>query len=237
MLLRHFGCTPVYSPVAAAKVITVGSLLQSVPTTFSGTILGSGFIEDGPVKRYEAASILLVRGELTRSRLGVGDVLLGDPGLLASRLVPSQSVKRYSLGIVAHYADREDARIARIARHGGAGVKIIDVRSPVRRVLREVAQCQNILSSSLHGLIVADAYGIPNRWIALQAAGDIGDYKFRDYFSSLDRESAPLILSGAESVSNLQRECVSSVEHVSRLQQNCETVFREFVNRMRGSTA
>jgi pyruvyltransferase len=42
-----------------------------------------------------------------------------------------------------------------------------------------------ILSSSLHGLICADAYGIPNAWIWLSEKLRGGDFKFRDYRLSI----------------------------------------------------
>lgn len=45
------------------------------------------------------------------------------------------------------------------------------------------------MSTSLHGLIVADSYGIPNAWI--KQPQDIGGngYKFDDYYSAFDREA------------------------------------------------
>lgn len=52
----------------------------------------------------------------------------------------------------------------------------------------EVCECETILSSSLHGCIVADAYNIPNLWTKFTdyRAEDNG-FKFRDYYLSTNR--------------------------------------------------
>ena len=53
-------------------------------------------------------------------------------------------------------------------------------------MVEAIASCEVVLSQSLHGLIVADALGVPNVWIA--PTGDMvgGRFKFDDYFSTLD---------------------------------------------------
>ena len=57
--------------------------------------------------------------------------------------------------------------------------------------LREIAKCETIVSSSLHGCIVSDGMGIPNHQISFSMLGlSKGDYllKYRDYYSALDME-------------------------------------------------
>jgi pyruvyltransferase len=52
----------------------------------------------------------------------------------------------------------------------------------------QIKQCRKIISSSLHGLIIAEAYGIPTEWRDW-GGGVIGDgWKFFDYYSATDRD-------------------------------------------------
>jgi pyruvyltransferase len=50
--------------------------------------------------------------------------------------------------------------------------------------INELASCDYILSSSLHGLILSDAYGIPNKWISISNNLSGREFKFKDYYST-----------------------------------------------------
>jgi pyruvyltransferase len=64
-------------------------------------------------------------------------------------------------------------------------VRIIDVASGITEFVRAVKSCEVLVSSSLHGLICADAYGVPNAWIQLSDQVIGGDFKFQDYRLSI----------------------------------------------------
>ena len=49
--------------------------------------------------------------------------------------------------------------------------------------MRELAACASIVTTSLHGLVTADSFGIPAVWTVLEPALSGGDFKFRDYES------------------------------------------------------
>ena len=52
------------------------------------------------------------------------------------------------------------------------------------QILEEIASCEYVLSSSLHGLIVSDSFGIPNQRLVVSEKL-VGDgYKFNDYYSA-----------------------------------------------------
>lgn len=127
-----------------------------------------------------------VRGRLTLGQIkgGAANVVLGDPGLLASLVLPPGVLHRqprFRFGLIPHYADRDES-IVKDLHNTLPGSRIIDVFSPVKEVVGEISRCDFILSSSLHGLIVADALGIPNQWLLL-SRGRISEYKFSDYYT------------------------------------------------------
>lgn len=147
-------------------------------------IWGSGLVAERNLV-LPKVDILAVRGPLTAKCMKIdGDVIYGDPGLLASLVMPPVP-KTGKIGIVPHYVDkanktldpfREDARFM-----------VIDVELPWERVLKEISSCAMVLSSSLHGLIVADSYGVPNMRLKFSNLINGGDFKFLDYGLSVGR--------------------------------------------------
>src|SRR5699024_6623502 len=111
------------------------------------------------------------------------DVALGDPGILAPLLVDGPVKKRYSLGVIPHYHDVSSPVIEQL-RVLGPGVRVIDVAWTPQEVAREIAACDAVISSSLHGLIFSDALGVPNAHIRLGDKLKGGLYKFHDYYSA-----------------------------------------------------
>ena len=56
----------------------------------------------------------------------------------------------------------------------------------------KIATCRHVFASSLHGLIVADAYGVPNTWLDPQSQSRL---KYLDYAASMGRTmTAPVSL-------------------------------------------
>ena len=156
------------------------------------TVWGAGFIEKPDLTRKKLLRRLDVRacrGSFTLASLKgsrfarvAENVVLADPGILAGRMIDvSGTAKRYTLGIVPHYADKGSALLANI-KVGNSTV--IDVQQEPEVFMRELSECENVISSSLHGLIAADSLNIPNTRMVL--SGDIsgGDYKFNDYYSA-----------------------------------------------------
>ena len=128
-----------------------------------------------------------LRGEKTRKRLS--DILgeniscvLADPGILSPMLV-EPCEKKYNVGIVPHRWDKEEEIFEKMLEYY-PNSKIIDVQNKPRQVLSEISSCEYIISTSLHGLIVADSYGIPNCWCEISDRVIGNGFKFHDYFSS-----------------------------------------------------
>ncbi len=209
LLLRGMGACCIHDPSPFAHLIGVGSILGRVPTSYSGTVLGSGFLEDGAPHPLPNANILGVRGELSRDRLALGrehSVVLGDPGLIAAEFVERHTQPhhdQYRIGIIPHYVDSTDRRLFILKARYRDEVRIINIRAKPDAVIREIASCSNILSSSLHGLVFSDSLSIPSRWLHLSERVLGNGYKFLDYYSAFGIDRSPATLSGSETPEEL----------------------------------
>lgn len=171
------------------KWVTPGSHLWGIGE-ISQTM---NFLQPG----VKPAQVAAVRGPLTRQRLLERDIdcpeIYCDPALLFPRFHrPDPQARKYRLGIVPHYIDQNLQVLERFASQ--EDVCILDITQASRAgderitgFIDDICACDVILSSSLHGIILADAYGIPSRWMRLSDRVFGGDFKFRDYFTSMDQ--------------------------------------------------
>ena len=155
------------------------------------SIWGTGFINytdcEGSFFKRDM-NFCAVRGELTRKavekmRKKRLDIPTADAGILAAEVLESLPSKRYDVGVIPHLCDLQDPRAANLHQEY-ENARFISVKEEPLEVIRQIAECRFILSSSLHGLIIADSMGIPNLHVEF---GDrlLGDgYKFDDYYSA-----------------------------------------------------
>jgi len=185
LLLSHFADLEVaWAPVSEASFVCVGSVLEHLPPGWSGTIIGSGKLKEGSSIDLSRAQVLALRGPLTAQCVkGVKkEFVLGDAGLLADELVPRQE-KKHALGLVPHWSDTTLELRPEFARYNP--VIIRPTEDPLE-VIRKIGECRKIVSSSLHGIIVADAFGIPRRIeMTERFAKEGGDFKFRDHCAAV----------------------------------------------------
>jgi hypothetical protein len=186
LLLDWFGdVRPRRVPAADADVIVCGSVLEHLPAGWQGIVAGAGkmYEQTDLDSRLAAATVLALRGPL--SAKGVpGDYALGDPGLLACELVAVDDVdKVYNLGIVPHWSD---TTLEHRHEFKGFSPRIIRPDGDPLEVVAEIGRCRKVVSSSLHGLIVADAFGIPRRTeVAVRLEKEGGMFKFRDHCAAV----------------------------------------------------
>jgi pyruvyltransferase len=172
--------------IATAEFVADGSLAQNLPANFVGAVWGTGLMFE--MARIEArdTTVAALRGKLTARRWPKRpDCVLGDPGLLLGLthgLAFGAGEKRWRLGIVPHFVDMEDPALAEFLKRNRCAATCIDVCSP--DMPRLVSECETVLSSSLHGLVTADALGVPNAWIYFGDRVQGGSFKFRDYVSA-----------------------------------------------------
>lgn len=199
-LLREFGCTPIYVDGAkpqrsACALISCGSILGWCHRDFSGYVLGTGLMARHEAKTLKSARFLAVRGCYTREAMDLpNDIGCADPGLLAD-IWSKRREKRYLIGLVPHQLDLgtpESIYLFReIADKTGGSCKLISSRQLPSVVAKEISSCKYIFSSSLHGIIFADALGIPRGRVKIKA--ELDDFKFQDYFSSIGDTGSQLL--------------------------------------------
>lgn len=202
-------------PLLTAAGSLIGSFFMKGPWT----VWGSGCIskETNVPKNLD---IRAVRGQLTRQHLlniGYSNIpeVYGDPGLLLPLLFPAphDQEPQYDWGIIPHYSFRfhpamhAAAISSKLTKACGIDTRSISVISPklsTAEFLKRVLSCRYIASSSLHGLIVAAAYGKPFVWIAFEgdpfegrvtspALRDL--FKYHDFFSSIGMmDMSPIVI-------------------------------------------
>lgn len=177
LLLPRYGIVPVHREPDRARLAAVGSVIQFLPEHYDGAVWGSGAIDDAE-RPLPAATVLAVRGPLTAERIGAGRVAYGDPGLLVGRHL-AQPRSDGDVVLVAHGHHRQDEGLR--AFQAKDGVRAVNVHRPAAAVVRGIASAGAVLTTSLHGLVTADAYGIPAVWTTREPALIGGDFKFRDY--------------------------------------------------------
>ena len=162
-----------------------GSILVSAKT--NSIIWGTGFMF-GNETIVKPKEILSVRGPLTRNRLlnlGINcPERYGDIGLILPFFYNPEIKKKYKLGIIPHYVDKD--KFNRIYSKNNDDVKIIDVTNSIHNVIKDILECEMTISSSLHGIIISHAYNIKCMWIKITKKIGGGFFKYRDYYGSLN---------------------------------------------------
>lgn len=185
--------------------VIVGSVLRLCNER--SIVWGAGFMDSKEVTKVDPKNLHGVRGPLSLQMLeksSVGEtenIALGDPAVLLPRLyAPRLKRIRYDIGIIPHYVDQllPVFRNTKKLRQ----VTFIDVlrRNPLE-VIDDIVSCRLILSSSLHGIILAEAYSIPAIWVLFHNHMVSGSrFKFDDYYLSTGRAVNPFNIDTADGI-------------------------------------
>lgn len=199
MICRHLYRGPIeYAKINRCDLVAQGSLLQRKKESLLSrriVVWGTGLIEPARPSRSKHTYVA-VRGQETKRCIPniPEDVTLGDPGLLTHLLINKhQTDKTHRIGLICHYKDKGHPGVARLCDRY-ADITEIDIFAPVQKILTQIMACEVIFSSAMHGLIAADALGIPNAWIQLSDRVKGGGFKFRDYYSVFGLEAIPMTL-------------------------------------------
>lgn len=164
--------------------IMTGSIISQ--SNKNSLVWGSGIIKSS--ESIQGGIFLAVRGPRTAGRLrelGFNPPsVYGDPGILLPRYYRPEAVVKYRVGVISHYVDFQD-----IKREVGAFQDVLHIdllTNDIESVIDQILQCEKIVSTSLHGVIVSHAYGIPALWWKYSNSLSGDDVKFYDYFESVN---------------------------------------------------
>lgn len=191
-----------------AELWGIGSLMHVVRQNREDlrqrpVIWGTGQLGHVPRDVVEHVDIALLRGPIGAALLGVQGTRFGDPGLLAKDVFGP--VERSDvIGLVPHHSQIETPLLAAVLQ-AVPQVHLIDPRGDCAEVCKQIAACAHVFASSLHGLIVADAYGVANTWV--HPSGQ-SHFKYYDYAASIGRTlPSPLRLESLpDALTNLATE-------------------------------
>lgn len=172
--------------------LAIGSIISRANDV--SVVWGSGAFGTEIKKNLNAkATYLAVRGPLTRNLLRIHGIdcppIYGDPALLLPKVFNPTVEKKYKIGVILRWSEgswnsvpvRDDVK------------KIYLGTDNIEGTITDILQCEQILSSSLHGVILADAYGIPSAWLSSGTPKGL-EFKFYDYFISVNKIQKPQVL-------------------------------------------
>ncbi len=215
-----------------ADLFCVGSILHKVQPIFHkkqkkrpviwGTGMRSPIAELRFTKHVEFSA---VRGPITASLLGIRDVAFGDPGLFLADLTDPAIARTDKIGLIPHHADFNERKAANSVDlfQDNTDITLIDPRTKDSvSVANQIKSCRHIYSASLHGLIVADALGVPNTWVVSKTnkIHQTAEIKFLDYFLSVRRPYVPPITFHDLSAYDLTRPTPDGLEYANGVEDS-----------------
>lgn len=181
-------------PAGDGRLFAIGSVLHFAAT--GDVVWGTGVNGKASADKYDFTrlDVRAVRGPRTRKFLvdrGVAvPEVYGDPGLLTAELFPEiaavASEKKHRVTVVPNLND--------LASYTG---DVLVPTRPLVECLTRIAQSELVVGSSLHGIIVAESFGIPARLVASPTEHA---FKYEDYYAGSGRPGFTAATSVQEAV-------------------------------------
>lgn len=216
---------------------SIGSLAHSLDRP-GLQIWGSGSLFRIRPERAKAlrdrapAAIHAVRGWLTKRelerKLGWSvPAVYGDPAILLPRFYSPEKDDRVGgrISFIPHFGQRsyfeelpEDETVT-----------TINVLDPALKVLDQISSSKCVISSSLHGVICAQAFDIPWVWIRVNDK-DLrgGEFKFEDFFTTLRREEVRTATVDLQDISTATLRSIGSMAYLPRAKFNFNALLDAF---------
>lgn len=180
----------------------IGSIIYPDKQRQKRIIWGSGLLHAYDCTNradFENQTFLAVRGPLTRKVLTQNGIecpeIYGDPALLLPRFfdyTPPPKEKRRGIGIVSAWWEHKNPAFFNFMKKAEAdGARRIKTRGygDWRDFIKEICNSEFVISSSLHGVIVAEAYKIPCVWVIFSPKQQNEDHYFKywDFYQSIGK--------------------------------------------------
>ncbi len=213
-MLGHYHLDKDKNVGATKHLYTVGSII--LMGYQDATIWGSGILETEPEgliwsrNKYRKLDVRCVRGPETKRRLAengidVSKCKFGDPGVLLPLIYkPKEYPEKREYSVILHESFRDD----------NVENSIDIYTSDWKDTIDQIYNSKRVISSSLHGIIIAEAYGVPAILLDKIVNGD--RFKYNDYYFSTGRHEYPVCKSIEEGV-NMP---LPKVPDLSELQKN-----------------
>lgn len=160
----------------SGKLMVIGSEFQEAKP---GDIIWGQGIRKTDHRTLKGVTVLAARGKLAKQYIhGVKfPNIYGDPGLLMPLIYEPKIKKKHETGYIPHHTDRDN--------HPEGHV--IPVTLNWEEFINEIVSCKRIVSSSLHGIVLSEAYGIPAEWAIWGEETRKQYIKYIDYLTGTDR--------------------------------------------------
>lgn len=174
------------------KVLAIGSVLHNAQP--GDVVWGSGLNgrvtdREGKIrlpKRLESIHFKAVRGPLTRQLLvdAGADVpeIYGDPALLVRQFITPPVERRGTL-VFPHYTDMP--LLLEQWAHPSETL-VWNAEASVESTIAAINASERVISSAMHGIILADALGVPV--VPMRLGTRIPLFKYHDYWLGTQRE-------------------------------------------------
>ena len=178
---------------ATKHLYAIGSIIDGGYQ--DATVWGSGVLKGERKwwwRFFRKLDIRCVRGPETQKVLQNNGYncpeIYGDPAILMPRIYPAplHITKEYEYRVVRHYVYDQNSENS-----------LSPITSDWKAFIHEILKSKLIISSSLHGIILAEAYGIPAILLKEQ---DMNLFKYRDYYFSTERYEFPIATSVEEAL-------------------------------------
>ena len=220
IIFEHFTSSiPQNKKNKQALIFGLGSILNLI--SVDSTVWGSGFrcSENANQSKDRLCGLnldlRLIRGPLTRDKLlEMGfecPKLYGDPAIIMPIIYEPKVVHNPNgVLIIAHYSDYDDFMKSKYSNMVvNAGTK------DYKMIINKIRLSKKVISSSLHGIILAESYGVPA--VLVNVNPDLDLFKYQDYYLSTNRKNVPIAHSLEEAIN---MEPPKLPDNLKELQQN-----------------